>query len=182
MDSWLRLSKARSRLLYPESDMKQFRSNTLPGTNQTGNLSATFTSQDPDPNIDQDASSNSWTLTLKDAGTPDHILNGDFLAKTETSTGADIQRYNLQGQLVSVVKTGELYYLRDGSGCIKSTTAPARQCTSRQRRQYRCFSAFLPMQMASIPRGTSVASYHKNSKLMLDLNSTCATRKTRNGS
>jgi hypothetical protein len=162
--------------------MKHFRSNTRSGSTQAGNLSATFTSLDPGPNIDQDASSNSWALTLKDAGTPDHTLNGDFLAKTETWTGADIQRYNLQGQLVSVVKTNELYYLPDGSGCIKSTTAPARQCTSRQRRQQRCFGAFLPMQMASIPRGTSVESYYKHSNLMLKFSSTCATRKTRNGS
>jgi Ca2+-binding RTX toxin-like protein len=61
------------------------------------------------------ASSNTWALTLKDAGETENTLNGDFLVKTEKAD-SDITRLDAQGQEIVVVKKDELFYVRDGQG------------------------------------------------------------------
>ena len=61
------------------------------------------------------ATSNTWGLTLKDAGETENTLEGDFLVKTEKAS-RDITRLDAQNQEVIVVKAGELYYVRDGQG------------------------------------------------------------------
>lgn len=61
------------------------------------------------------ATGNTWGLTLKDAGETENTLNGDFLVRTEKAS-RDITGLDAQNQEVIVVKAGELYYVRDGQG------------------------------------------------------------------
>ncbi len=51
----------------------------------------------------QSATSNSWGITLKDAGTADLTINGDMVAAAVTHQGSPIRRVNQAGQLVTVV-------------------------------------------------------------------------------
>jgi trimeric autotransporter adhesin len=60
-------------------------------------------------------SSNSWNLTLKDAGEPDNILEGDFLAQTAIAAGHRL-RYNADGEGVVVVQPGQSYFVWDSAG------------------------------------------------------------------
>lgn len=68
-------------------------------------------------------------ITLDDApaapppGTDtDRVLNGDFLARTETLSGPPLQRSNPEGQLVDVVQTGGLYFVKDAQGNLQAGT------------------------------------------------------------
>ena len=68
----------------------------------------------------EQASSNSWALTLRDAGESDNTLNGDFLVKKTWALGAGAWRtidgrliwhdVNLDGALVAVPEGQQYYY------------------------------------------------------------------------
>ncbi len=75
-----------------------------------GNISASYEGED------DSVESNTWALTLKDAGEVDNTFNGDFLVKTETNIGAPINRTNLDGELVEVVGFDKIFYVRDNQG------------------------------------------------------------------
>jgi hypothetical protein len=78
----------------------------------------------------QSATSNSWAITVKDAGEPDnaeHPLEGDYLVKTETYTSdTPLRRTKPYGTLttvddpntpsVIVLEKDQLYYVKDGQG------------------------------------------------------------------
>jgi Ca2+-binding RTX toxin-like protein len=80
---------------------------------QAGAISATYAGTGADATS---ATSNSWALTLRDAGEPDTTYNGDYLVKTDPYSGPGLTRTDSTGALVAVVSTGQQSYSWDSQG------------------------------------------------------------------
>ena len=87
-----------------------------------GSLSVTFNGNE------RTATSNTWALTLKDAGEADNTINGDIVARTETNEGEPITRPRQGTTPYVAVKTDELYFITDASGnLVAGTTEPTQR-------------------------------------------------------
>jgi RTX calcium-binding nonapeptide repeat (4 copies) len=60
-------------------------------------------------------SSNTWGLTLSDAGESDNTLSGDYNVQTLPQPFSPVTRLNADGQTITVVDIGQQYYVRAGS-------------------------------------------------------------------
>jgi Ca2+-binding RTX toxin-like protein len=72
------------------------------------------------------ASSNSWGITVSDAGEVEGSLNGDFVAVTEELDGDPITRL-VGTEEVEVVQDGELYFDKDADGNLRAGTTESTQ-------------------------------------------------------
>ena len=98
---------------------------------QLGSISAQYQTDSNDPNNsagNTSVSSNTWGLTLKDAGTPDSTLRGDYAVKVDTTdtsgTGyTRIIRTHADGQIITVWREGEQRYFLDGQNNLIADAA-----------------------------------------------------------
>jgi trimeric autotransporter adhesin len=84
----------------------------------SGALSVAYNGQDGS------ATSNSWELSLKDAGEVENTYNGDFVAQA-TVSASDIRRDGADGATVVVVAQGQLRYARDSQGNLVADASGA---------------------------------------------------------
>jgi len=62
------------------------------------------------------SSSNSWGLNVKDSGETLTTLNGDYRVRTEINEGPPINRLDQNDNPMTVVATGDAYYVQDSHG------------------------------------------------------------------
>lgn len=76
----------------------------------TASLSATYNTNGTS------ATSNTWSVNLRDSGEADNTFNGDYAVQTQTLTGNPLSRFNAEGISVTVVAVGQQRYFTDGQG------------------------------------------------------------------
>lgn len=92
---------------------------------QLGSISAqyqTVSTQSNGSGGNSPVSSNSWGLTLKDAGEQDNTLRGDYRVKTAIANSG-IKRLTTTNQEIIVVSAGQSYYVRNSEGNLIADAA-----------------------------------------------------------